>query len=99
MSVGIIQATRILLFAQADKMLADALRAAVKRSLGALVAALAGSRKAEVAPLVSVELYLEATHRIELRPSAQVGKTFLYTTDNPRSVCLCAQARQAIAAL
>ena len=50
----------------------DALRTAVKRSLGALVAALAGSRRAEVAPLVAVELYLDTTHRIELRPSAQV---------------------------
>jgi len=46
----------------------------VKRSLGALVAALAGSRKAEVSPLVSVELYLDTTHRIELRPSAQVSE-------------------------
>ena len=54
--------------------MADALRAAVRRSLGALVAALAGSRKADVAPLVSVELYLESTHRIELRPSAQVSR-------------------------
>ena len=36
------------------------------------MAALAGSRRAEVVPLVSLELYLENTHRIELRPSAQV---------------------------
>ncbi len=55
-----------------DKQVAAALRTAVKRSLSALVAALAGSRKAEVVPLVSLELYLDSTHRIELRPSAQV---------------------------
>ena len=30
------------------------------------------SGKAKVVPLVSVELYLDSTHRIELRPSAQV---------------------------
>ena len=62
---------------QVDKQVAAALRTAVKRSLGALLAALAGSRKAEVVPLVSLELYLDSTHRIELRPSAQVPRAGL----------------------
>ena len=96
MSVGIIQATRIRPgLRRRTSMLADALRAAVKRSLGALVAALwrAAARR-RLRPWSAVELYLEATHRIELRPSAQVlQEPFFSTTDNPRSVCtVCASA-------
>ena len=50
----------------------EALRAAVRRSLAALMRALVGDRRAEVAPLLAVSLTLERNGRVEMRPAVQV---------------------------
>ncbi len=50
----------------------DALKTAMRRSLARLAKLLIGDRKAEVAPLFAVQLSLEKSGRIELRPDVQV---------------------------
>lgn len=44
----------------------------MRRSLARLAKLLIGDRKAEVAPLFAVQLSLEKSGRIELRPDVQV---------------------------
>lgn len=50
----------------------DALRAAVRHSLGELLRALVGDRRSEAHPLLGTALFLERNGRVEMRPGVQV---------------------------
>ncbi|CAL8461618.1 g1149 [Coccomyxa elongata] len=54
-----------------DNRVEDALKTAMRRSLARLAKILIGDKKAEVAPLFTVQLSLEKSGRVELRPDVQ----------------------------
>ena len=58
---------------QVDGRVEDALRAAVRHSLGELLRGLVGDRRSEAHPLLSTALFLERNGRVEMRPAVQVG--------------------------
>ena len=54
-----------------DKLIEEALRATVKRSLQELSRALNGDAKTEVTPIFNVSVVLDQSRRVELKPSVQ----------------------------
>ncbi len=58
---------------QVDNKVEEAVKTAMRRVLARLAKLLIGDKKAEVAPLFTVQLSLEKSGRIELRPDVQVA--------------------------
>ncbi|BDA42104.1 Dynein heavy chain 2, axonemal [Coccomyxa sp. Obi] len=56
-----------------DSKVEEALKSAMRRSLARLAKLLIGDKKAEVAPLFAVQLSLEKSGRVELRPDVQLS--------------------------